>query len=65
MTNLPMGLHNTQSFSTPYIPEPVLHVFTSERRTALGIPCALSFYEESTYRDPSFTTAEGPSRRPT
>jgi CubicO group peptidase (beta-lactamase class C family) len=55
----PLGLHQTQSLSTPRIPDPVLHTFTSERRQALGIPAATPFYEEATFWNPSWTTAAG------
>jgi CubicO group peptidase (beta-lactamase class C family) len=49
----PLGLHNTVSWSTPEITPPVLHAFTSERRSFLGIPEGVRFYEESTYWNPS------------
>lgn len=55
----PMDLKQTQSFSTPQIPEPVLHTFTAERRSELRIPVGVPFYEESTFWNPSWTTAEG------
>jgi CubicO group peptidase (beta-lactamase class C family) len=55
----PMDLKQTQSFSTPQIPEPVLHTFTSERRAKLHISPEGPFYEESTFWNPSWTTAEG------
>ena len=55
----PLGLRNTVSSSTAAIPEPALHAFSSERREALGIPAGTRFYEESTYWNPSWTTAEG------
>jgi CubicO group peptidase (beta-lactamase class C family) len=55
----PMGLTNTHSFDTPFIPEPVLHSFSAERRPDLGIPAATPFDEESTYWNPSWTTATG------
>ncbi|WP_370148799.1 serine hydrolase domain-containing protein [Streptacidiphilus sp. EB129] len=45
----PLGLHNTRNDFTPQIPEPVLHAFTSDR----------TIYEESTYWNPSWTTARG------
>ncbi|MDH6108554.1 D-alanyl-D-alanine carboxypeptidase [Kitasatospora sp. MAP12-15] len=45
----PLGLRNTQNDFTPEIPDPVLHAFTSERGT----------YEESTFWNPSWTTARG------
>jgi CubicO group peptidase (beta-lactamase class C family) len=55
----PMDLKQTQSFSTPQIPEPVLHTFSSERRSELHVPAGIPFYEESTFWNPSWTTAEG------
>ena len=55
----PLGLYNTHPTSTAAIPEPVLHAFSSERRTALGIPPTTRFYEESTYWNPSWTLAQG------
>ena len=55
----PLGLANTVSSSTPEIPEPVLHAFSSERRQALGIPAGTRFYEETTFWNPSWTIAEG------
>lgn len=55
----PMGLKQTGAFTTPVIPEPVLHGFTSERREVLGIKPDVPFYEEATYWNPSWTTAEG------
>jgi CubicO group peptidase (beta-lactamase class C family) len=55
----PLGLVNTRSDETAAIPEPVLHAFSSERRTALGIPAGTRFYEESTFWNPSWTLAPG------
>lgn len=55
----PMGLKNTRAYTTPYIPAPVLHVFDSERRAALGVKPGVPFYEESTFWNPSWTTIEG------
>jgi CubicO group peptidase (beta-lactamase class C family) len=55
----PLKLRQTRSLSTPVIPDPVLHSFTSERREALGIPAGTPFYEEATFWNPSWTTAEG------
>jgi CubicO group peptidase (beta-lactamase class C family) len=55
----PMGLTQTTSSTTPEIPQPVLHTFTSERREALGIKPGVPFYEEGTYWNPSWTTVEG------
>ncbi|MBT2541773.1 beta-lactamase family protein [Streptomyces sp. ISL-44] len=45
----PLGLSDTSSSTTPEIPVPVQHSFTSDR----GI------YEESSYWNPSWTTAPG------
>jgi D-alanyl-D-alanine carboxypeptidase len=45
----PLGMEGTESPQTAEIPEPVLHAYTSERGT----------YEESTFWNPSWTTAEG------
>lgn len=55
----PMGLKQTAAFTTPEIPQPVLHGFTSERRETLGIKPDVPFYEEATYWNPSWTTIEG------
>jgi CubicO group peptidase (beta-lactamase class C family) len=55
----PMGLRQTTASTTPQIPQPVLHTFTSERREALGIKPSIPFYEEGTYWNPSWTTVEG------
>ncbi len=56
----PMGLTNTSSNgNTPAVPEPALHTFSSERRETLGVPAGVPFTEESTYWNPSWTTAEG------
>jgi CubicO group peptidase (beta-lactamase class C family) len=55
----PLGLKQTQSIDTPQIPEPVLHTFDSGRRGTLGIKPGTPFYEESTFWDPSWTTANG------
>jgi CubicO group peptidase (beta-lactamase class C family) len=52
----PMGLTQTTASSTPEIPQPVLHSFTSERREVLGIKPDVPFYEEGTYWSPSWTT---------
>jgi CubicO group peptidase (beta-lactamase class C family) len=55
----PMGLRHTVASSTPAIPEPALHAFSSERRVYLGIAPGTRFYEECTYWNPSWTVAEG------
>ncbi|GAA4471197.1 serine hydrolase domain-containing protein [Rhodococcus olei] len=55
----PLGLTNTTDPGTPAITEPALHAFSSERREALKIPAGVSFYEESTFWNPSWTLARG------
>jgi CubicO group peptidase (beta-lactamase class C family) len=55
----PMKLHQTTASTTPEIPQPVLHSFTSERRSPLGINPGVPFTEEATYWNPSWTTVEG------
>jgi CubicO group peptidase (beta-lactamase class C family) len=55
----PMGLKQTRGSDTPRIPDPVLHAFSSERRIDLGVPTGVPFYEESTFWNPSWTTAKG------
>ncbi|MEV7277203.1 serine hydrolase domain-containing protein [Streptomyces sp. NPDC093111] len=45
----PLGLRDTRAGFTPDIPSPVLHAFTSDR----------GLYEESTFWNPSWTTAPG------
>jgi len=55
----PMGLMQTNAFTTPVIPQPVLHSFSSERREQLGLKPGVPFYEESTFWNPSWTTVEG------
>ncbi len=55
----PMGLENTAASTTPAIPQPALHSFSSERRAMLKIASDIPFYEESTFWNPSWTTIEG------
>jgi CubicO group peptidase (beta-lactamase class C family) len=55
----PMGLKQTAAFTTPEIPEPVLHAFSSDRREDLGVKPGVPFYEEATFWNPSWTTIEG------
>ncbi len=55
----PLGLDETTDPGTPALQEPVLHVYTSERREHFGIPDTTSFYEESTFWNPSWTLARG------
>jgi CubicO group peptidase (beta-lactamase class C family) len=56
---VPIGLRQTQSIDTPEIPDPVMHSFSSERREDLRVPADVRFYEEATFWNPSWTTAEG------
>lgn len=55
----PLGLKNTTDPHNPSIPEPVLHAFSSERRSFFKIPNETPFYEESTYWSPSWTITHG------
>ncbi|RCW69497.1 serine hydrolase domain-containing protein [Pseudorhodoferax soli] len=55
----PMGLRNTASSTTAAIPPPVLHSYSSERRTFLQIPAGEPFVEDSTFWNPSWTTVSG------
>lgn len=55
----PMGLTQTAAYNTSYIPEPVLHSFSSERRVQIGIPPHGAFYEESTFFNPAWGTPDG------
>ena len=55
----PLGLKSTVGSDTAEIPSPTLHAFTSERRQALKIPTGTSFYEESTYWNPSWSITHG------
>jgi CubicO group peptidase (beta-lactamase class C family) len=55
----PMGLTQTAAYTTSYIPNPVLHSYSSERRVAIGIPSGSPFYEESTYWNASWGTPQG------
>lgn len=55
----PLGLVNTRSWDTPYIPPPVLHTYSAERKATLKIPDDIPFFEEATYWNPSWTIAHG------
>ncbi len=55
----PLGLAQTSAIATPALPAPVLHSYSSERRAFLHIPPGDPFYEEATFWNPSWTTAEG------
>ncbi len=55
----PLGLRNTASSVTAAIPAPVLHAYSAERRSFLGIKRSIPFLEDSTYWNPSWTLARG------
>jgi CubicO group peptidase (beta-lactamase class C family) len=55
----PLGLRNTINSTTAYIPPPVLHAYTSDRRQFLGIKPSIPFLEDSTYWNPSAALAHG------
>lgn len=55
----PLRLRNTVASQTPAIPSPVLHAYSSERRSFLGIPANKPFMEDSTFWNPSWTLADG------
>jgi len=55
----PLKLTNTTGSSTPSIPAPILHAYSSERWPTLGIDPTIPFIEESTFWNPSWTLAQG------
>jgi CubicO group peptidase (beta-lactamase class C family) len=55
----PLGLDETKASLTAEIPEPALHAYSSERRSFFNIPAGTSFYEDSTYWNPSWTISHG------
>lgn len=55
----PQDLTETRTSLTPQIPLPALHAYSSERRGFLRLKPSAPFYEDSTYWDPSWTTAPG------
>ncbi len=55
----PLGLTNTVASQTAAIPSPVLHAFSPERKSFLGIPASTPFDEESSFWNPSWTLADG------
>ena len=56
----PMGLTATGgNGGTPAIPTPVQHSFTAERAEYFGVTPTPKAYEEGTFWNPSWTTAEG------
>jgi len=61
----PMGLTETASYASAFIPEPVLHSFSSERRAPLGIADDVAFLEESTFWNPAWGTPVGAAQTTT
>jgi CubicO group peptidase (beta-lactamase class C family) len=61
----PMGLKNTAAFTSSYIPEPVLHSYSSERRVQIGVPDGKPFYEEATYFNAAWGTPDGAAQTTT
>lgn len=61
----PMGLRDTVASQTGEIPSPVLHAFSSERRTFLGIPEGERFIEESSFWNSSWGTPVGATQTTT
>jgi CubicO group peptidase (beta-lactamase class C family) len=55
----PMGLTQTAAYRTSYIPSPVLHAQSSERRVQLGIPNGSPFFEDSTYFNAAWGSPDG------
>lgn len=55
----PLELTETADPGTPAIPDPVLHSFTSERRVDFGLADDVSFIEDSTFWNPSWTITRG------
>lgn len=55
----PLGLTNTVASQTATVPAPVLHAFSADRRELLGPSTDTTFYEDSTYWNPSWTLAPG------
>lgn len=55
----PLCLTQTRDPQSPAIPSPVLRAFSAERREVMGIAPGASFYEESTFWDPSWTLTRG------
>ena len=55
----PMGLTQTNNYTTSFIPSPVLHSYTSDRRSYLNIPDTSPFYEEATFWNAQWGTPDG------
>lgn len=55
----PLGMTQTADPGTPALLQPALHAYSQERRVDLGIAQGVSFTEESTSWNPSWTLARG------
>ena len=55
----PLGLENTDDPGSAAMPDPVLHAYTSERRSYVGVPADTPFMEDSTFWSPSYTITHG------
>ncbi len=61
----PMGLTETAAYDSSFIPEPVLHAFSSERRVALQLDPSEAFYEESSFWNAVWGTPIGAAQTTT
>jgi CubicO group peptidase (beta-lactamase class C family) len=55
----PLGLQNTVASQTAAIPPPVLHAFSPERKSFLGISPSAPFDEDTSFWNPAWTLARG------
>jgi CubicO group peptidase (beta-lactamase class C family) len=55
----PLGLRNTAASQTATIPPPVLHAFSPERKSFLGIAPSTPFEEDTSFWNPAWTIARG------
>ncbi|MGZ6637690.1 MAG: serine hydrolase domain-containing protein [Solirubrobacteraceae bacterium] len=55
----PLGLRNTVASQTATIPPPVLHAFSPERKSLLGIAPSRPFEEDTSFWNPAWTIARG------
>ncbi len=55
----PLGLRNTVASQTAAIPPPVLHAFSPERKSFLGISPSTRFEEDTSFWNPAWTLARG------
>jgi len=61
----PMGLAETVESVTSEVAEPVLHTYSSERRSILGVPPTAPFYEEATFWNTQWGTPIGANQTTT